>query len=320
MTICDIVGTLFNYFDSNGIIAFRNFVNRHPAVSKWSIASDYSNQNKCFVFTIFPYTELPQETFNYIQSKLPKDIKKTRDISKEAIYFFHEPNRFYISFIIQGKPILFTPNVGHTSLNVIRNCIAADYNRAVVAGGAPEALMKMKALHTESQKNNFNQPLFNNILILSAFYVFISLLLSRERKTEIIGWFSDRDKMTSYCSGVIWVLSMQAFGALSVTMGITSTPEIVIGGNTETPIPMWYDQLIRPADYLAAALASLNINADGSLVREDTKHYKILATTLPDNENIVVFQLKFEKNSSFATIAQMTFSAKQNEQSDTLPP
>ncbi len=308
MDICDIVNTLFHAFDQSAIPAFRAFINRHPVVSKWSIASDYSDN--CFAFTIFPYNELPPKTFNYIQSKLPKDIKEIRDISESVISFFQEPNRFHIAIVVQGKPNLFIPDpdTGDTSLDVARNCIKADYTRN--AGGTPDALNKIKALYLESKKKSFNLTLFSNMVMLAAFYAFISLLLSIEQKTETIGWFSDRDKMVSYCSGVIWVFSMEAFSVLSKTMEITSIPEIVIGGHTENPEPMWYDQLIRPADYLAGALANLNIPTNGPIAKKNTKQYKLLAAILPNNENIVILQFKFAKHPAIASVGQMFFLLK----------
>jgi len=281
--ICNLAWTFLCGFDDTAIKIFREFIKRHPTVNKWNIASDYSDG--CYSFIISPAPGSPQESFDLVQSKLPKDIKEVRDISEDAISFLYEADKFIIAFKVKGKAKLFGDNFQ------ARNYIDTEYQKASKIAN-PETLKMMKELYKKSLNNNFNLSLFTNLIMLSSFFVFISSLLSRESPAEIIGWFSDRDKMTSYCYGVIWVFSMQSFKALSDSIAI-KFPQVFIGGSAEIPEPMWYDSWIRTADYISGALSHLDISVDGTVKKADTKQYQILSRVIADNENIIIFQLEF---------------------------
>jgi len=308
MNIYTIVQSLLHVFDQRQINVFRAFLNRYPKIKKWSIASDYSTTDKknvfdCFSFVVYPYKEFPPAAFDYIASKLATDIKKKRNVSEDVITFFQESNRFYICIILDKKR--------NTSLKVARRNIKAVFNHAISNGSSQDAVCKIRELLNKSKNKAFNLKLYSDIILLAAFYNFISILLLRECQVEIIGWFSDRDNMTNYCNGVVWVFAMAGLSlAKEIGLRLDDT-KIFIGSNNESSREqgMWYDALIRPADYLCNVLANWRVSQDGCLSVNHPKQRKMLQHIVTDNENIVILYPKFQDANSFPIVNQIIFSS-----------
>jgi hypothetical protein len=77
-----------------------------------------------------------------------------------------------------------------------------------------------------------------------------------------IGWFSDRDKLTTWCDGVLWDYAMENVLGIADQLGIrleaTQFPIAVPDPSTPAKDPLWYDELIRIADYFAGSLAAFD--------------------------------------------------------------
>lgn len=321
MNIYNIVQALLHTFentnDQKPIDDFRLFLACYPGITKWVIASDYcigdkQNQYDCFSFTLFPYDELPTTTFNYIRSKLPKDIKKVKELPKDAVSFFHEPRRFYVSIVIDRKRNLFISDSNGTALDKARVHIKSDLQRAIKNNYSLETRQRLRKLVEKSEAKSFSLKLYENIILLASFYIFISVLFLKECKIEKIGWFSDRDKMISYCDNVIWDFAKSSFYIISDAMGLNTTgDEILIAGHKEAPEikEMWYDELIRPADYLSSSLSSWSISADGKLHIPNTKQGELLRHAIAGNRNIVVLHPLLKDPEIFPLVARVNFSS-----------
>ena len=75
----------------------------------------------------------------------------------------------------------------------------AEANRDKVEGATMKRLQELKRL---SQSNGFNVRLIGDLWLLALLFAAITLLIGRERPSEVIGWFPDRDDMTNWCEGI----------------------------------------------------------------------------------------------------------------------
>src|ERR1700761_1151542 len=128
-----------------------------------------------------------------------------------------------------------------------------------VNGASADVIARQKKLQNEARANGFNVALLTDLTLLALFLPVITLLLARERKPKILGWFCDRDSMITWCDGVVWDY------ALGNLHGVAEALHIDVGGINPligAPDPtgntkkLWYDDYIRSADWLAGALAA----------------------------------------------------------------
>jgi hypothetical protein len=297
-------------FDGSAVENFRRFMARHPHVRKWLIAADFSQHNDrpfdCFAFTIIPYDAWLGEIEREVKQALPRDLKKSKDLDEDAIEWLRDPRRFHIAITVNDRPAVFWNGPGSVPLTIAREYIANTLANAIKADASDETLTRIKKLKQEAQANSFNVRLLADIWLLAIWFAVLAISIGRERRSEIIGWFPDRDNMTNYCDHfwydhALW--NAQLFAAtFAVDMTATRCPAGTPhrSGAKER---MWFDYMIRAADWIAGAVAAWDRKRN-LIPGDQSKYRRMLEDVITPAENIVVLHLDMnESGMQFRRIA-----------------
>ena len=294
----DVVRALLNGFDRKHLDQFRRFMQGCAGTTKWMIVSDYcvhdsTRPEDVMALSIVPYQDWFPNIRDRIRAALPKDIKKTSNIAKKTIEFLKQPTLFHIAVVLDRDRTFFTNGAGSDRLAIARQSIKTDVAQTSALGRDPGRIARLKELEQASLANSFNVELTSDLAILSLLYSFVSLLLAREGTQEIIGWFSDRDCLTSWCDGVLWDYALEnASGIaerLGIPLGATQLPIAVPDPNTPAKGRLWYDELIRIADYFAGTVAAFDKTTN---VVPSDKFVRLLRGVIADAENVVILRLR----------------------------
>lgn len=299
-----IVTALFETFDKSSIIDFRRSLSKSPRVKKWMIAADYclhdrDRPNDAYAFTIIPYDAYPNVLNAEINSALPRDMKRTRDIKDDAIAFLSHPRRFHIGFILPEPPAVFYNGRGTEPLSVARESIAITVDFMEMTGRDEDTIRRVRALKQASQARNFNVELLADLYLMSWLYCFVTLLLCRERSIDVLGWFSDRDNMTTWCDGVVWDFGAETLWGLGEKLGIRlpkNAPLIAVPTPNALENAMWYEEFVRLPDYIAGILAAWNFEAN-KIPGDKTKYRRLAEDLMGDARNMAILKIRY--NDSF---------------------
>jgi len=285
----------FETFSKSTLADFRNFLEHNSNVKKWIISSDYclhdkNRPNNCMAFSILPYDTNFSQFKEEIQSVMGKDIKKVRQVSDAAIDFLNDPRFFHFVFLIPDEFTLFTNGNNQSPLEISRKCAEITLQQTIDMERGDERIKRAKKLLQSSKPNNFNHQLLSDLLLASYFFAFINLALAKENKPEIIGWFSDRDKMTEWCDGILWDFFTESVRGLAASQNIDfsniETPISVPDQETQT---MWFDHIVRISDYMAGTVSSWNMT-DNTVCH--AKFVPLIEKLFADSKNSVILGFK----------------------------
>lgn len=299
------IGLLFETFDKGAIKDFRAFLHRNSEVSKWFITADFclrdsEKPNNVYAFTIVPFDAYIPNIRSEIAHALPKDWKRTRDITDRAIEFLSDNRRFHIAFVLPKDPEVFQAEGYSTPLEVARASIAEGLKHFEKQGRAKESIDRVKQLQQASLAKKFNVKLLADLFLLSHFFTFVTVLLGRERRIETVGWLPDRDKMTEWCEGVFFVYGVENLLGVAEHYNVfipEKGPLIAIPtpapresgdetshgeeegttqlGEIEPENEMWFDEFVRLPDYIAGIFSSWDFT--DNLIPGEKEKYKAMA-------------------------------------------
>lgn len=284
-------------FDGSAINLFRRFMGKHSQVRKWIIAADFSQHNDrpfdCFSFTIIPYDAWPAEIEHDVKQALPKDLKKSKDLDDEAIAWLRDPRRFHVAITLNDHPAVFWNGPGSVPLAIAREYIAKTLSNAIEAGASPDVIDRIRKLRQEAQANNFRVGLLADIWLLAIWFAVLTILIGRERRSETIGWFPDRDNMTNYCDHIWYDFALWDAQLLAATFSVDMTGTLCPAGAPDRRSGkehMWFDYMIRAADWVAGAVAAWDRNRN-LIPADQPKYRRMLEEVITPAENIVVLHL-----------------------------
>lgn len=297
----DFLRVLFETFDKSSIADYRNFLKANLQVKRWIIAADFclhdkDRPNHAFAFTIIPYDAYPDALKDKIRGALPKDLKKTKRIRDAAVSFLAHPGRFHFAFVFEKPPAVFYNGPGSEALKVARESLDITVDTMMKMERGKETLRPLKELKQQSLASNFNIELLADMYVLSYLFSFVTILLARERPVEIVGWFSDRDSMTSWCNGVVWIIGHENLHGLAEHFNVSiaaDMPLIAVPTPNAGKNAMWYDEFIRLPDYIAGILAAWNF-ATNELPGAKEKYLQLAKDVVADARNIAVIKIRWD--------------------------
>ena len=194
-----LVDSLISTFGMSAIREFRNFLAKHPMVTKWMIASDFvinepQAASDAYAYTFFPYNAEIQDLKAKVVKLVPKDFKKTKTVQPQLHEFFKSGETFTICLLTPKKynvagDIHAVRRSLDETLRMMRNWHDAD--------GQQKVIKAFERLKERAKANNFNAQLMSTIMIATVLAAFCGIILAQERKIEIVGWFPDRDNITT---------------------------------------------------------------------------------------------------------------------------
>lgn len=286
-------------FDKGAVDLLRPFVAVNP-VTKWLIGADFALHDPrrpadVFAFTIVPYDVFSGDFEKEVDAVLPRDLKRSKSLEAEAAEWLRSPRAFHIALRVdRGRQIFDNGAGGGTPLDIAREHLdltikAAEGHPRVSA----QSLKRFKRLRQEANAKSFPVDLLSDVWLLGFFFALLTVLIGRERKPEMVGWFPDRDNMTTWCGGVWQEYADWGVQALceAIELDLRST-ELTIALPEQTGKKMWFDHVIRAPDWFAGTVAAWHI--DANLCPGDYPKYKqMLEEVIADNERFVLFNMMF---------------------------
>jgi hypothetical protein len=132
-----------------------------------------------------------------------------------------------------------------------------------------DTIRAFERLQEKAKANNFSAQLMSTTMIATVLAAFCAILLAQERGIEIVGWFPDRDNITTSHERIAEFMYGINFSAFCQRHGIDERPIKLLIGRPEpdaaNPRQGWYDELVRISDFVAGPLAGWHYrrNFDG---------------------------------------------------------
>jgi hypothetical protein len=243
---------------------FESFVAQNPTKG-WIIGSDYvigdkTRPHDCLCFTVYPiYEHEPLKHWQEIAEAIPQDLKKTRRIDEKIVSCLRDRRRFSFCFIVTKER---NPNVDRDVAKA-----AIDRNLEIMlrwedADKHDHYIKRMQRLRQHAQAKAFKAHLFADMFLVTNIVTVIGYLITKLASPRIIGWFFDRDSITSAYGGVAKDLFAINHSAICQQRGVPYQGVQLGLGNPlpdpQSPNQSWYDPIVRIPDFLAGTLAAFN--------------------------------------------------------------
>jgi len=290
-----LVDCLISTFSKSAINEFRSFLAKHPMITKWMIACDFvlnepAAASDAYACTFFPYNADLMDVKAKITRLVPKDFKKTKDIGPELGEFFHSGETFTVC-LLTPKNFNAAGDIDtvRDSLDVTLHMMRSWHD----AHDRKKVIRAFEQLREKAKANNFNAQLMSTMMIATVLAAFCAIVLAQERKIEIVGWFPDRDNITTAYERIANYMFSVDFSAFCQRHGIDEhSIKTAIGIPNPDPVKpkqTWYDELVRIPDFLAGPLAGWDYKQN--LVTGRQKYVEILQGAVADNPNVITLIL-----------------------------
>jgi hypothetical protein len=291
-----LVDHLISTFGEGAIREFRQFLTKHPSVTKWLIASDFvinepQAASDAYAYTFFPYATNIQDLKNRVASLVPNDFKKTKTVEPKLQEFFRSGETFTIC-LLTPKRYKIAGNIHavrrslDVTLEVMRNWHDADAQAAIVKA--------FEQFREKAKANNFNALLVSRMMIATVLAAFCAIILAQERKIETVGWFPDRDDLTTSYDRIAECMFGVNYSMFCQRHNIDEGPIKMMIGRPEPdstkPNQSWYDELVRIPDFVAGPLAAWRYQEN--LVTGRQKYLEILQGAVADNPYLITLLLQ----------------------------
>lgn len=291
-----LVDCLTSTFGKTAIDEFREFLAKHSFVTKWMIVCDFvinepQAASDAYAYTFFPYNAEIQQLKAKIMKLVPKDFKKTKNVQPKLHEFFQSGDTFTICLLTPKK--YNAAGDIHTirlsldeTLRMMRNWQDADNQKNVI-----EAFERLKE---RAKANNFKTQLMSTMMIATVLAAFCAIILAQERRIEIVGWFPDRDNITTSYERIAYHMFAINFSAFCQRHNIDERPIKTVIGLPEPdpakPKQSWYDELVRIPDFIAGPLAAWDYKMN--LVTGRQKYVDVLKGAVADNPYLITLLLE----------------------------
>ena len=268
---------------------FRQYVERYRT-TRWGIFSDYvigdrDRPSDSFVFTVAPLGMHLNGLFELALEKSTPDLKDVKAIPDEMHGLLNDARFYSFCFSLKkGDRLPFDRKmIEHGIRDFVRGLRARGGKSAEFAKNFSEVLSKVRA-------NSFSTKLFSDIVFTAAIVSYLIGLISRTSsvRPDRVGWFSDRDRITSaYGELVKQLIAVEAPATCSEQLDGWQGPEL--GVNELQTGGLWCDGILRVPDYLAGALSVLCFETD-TISTDADKFVEMLQNVMAGQRSIRVFR------------------------------
>ncbi len=291
----DLIGALQDCFAKDVEIRFRHFVSNTNA-TYWLIAADFvltghERRNDAFGFSVIPYDTGWDAILGDLRAAGVKDLKQVRSISPSMLSYLKADRRFHFCFLA---------NQDRHELSA-RFDVQRAIDRALQTMERWEdverhssTIRAFRKLRQEAAAGNFNYRLFNDILLTALVAAWLSYLLVKHARADLILWLPDRDKMTSAYGGIIHEMFVVNFSGLCQRCGFDQhlTSLAIAHEPDQKAKHTWYDDFVRVPDHIVGAMARWDLKAN-SVTANHPKHVEILEEVIADNSTAATIKLHF---------------------------
>lgn len=268
---------------------FRQYVERYRT-TRWGVFSDYvigdrDRPSDTFVFTVAPLGMHLRGLFELALEKSTPDLKDVKAIPDEMHGLLNDSRFYSFCFSLRkGDSLPFDrKTIEHGMRALVRSLRAQGGKSAEFAKNFSEVLSKVRA-------NSFSAKLFSDIVFTAAIVSYLIWLISRTClvRPDRIGWFSDRDRITSaYGELVKQLIALEVPATCSENFAGWRGPDV--GVNGQQTGELWCDGILRVPDYLAGTLSVLCFETE-TISTDAAKFVEMLQNVLAGQRSIRVFR------------------------------
>ncbi len=279
------------------IIELRKYLEPFRNIKKWMIISDYcfddpNKSNNCISFIIYPYVYSLDELQEDIKNRAKVDLKHTKNISDEFCDLYHSGIFYSMNFVVNedncichGITVESVRNLITQYIEMLKTWIK---NQPEKKNDHEEKIKKFNVLLNETNRKTFNLRLFKEIFLVNFLVSYLTYILIKEMDIDIIGWFSDPDKIVSGYGEIATVLYVVMHHTLCVEyLGVNyKQPITCLAGQTSD---IFYDELVRIADYICGFVSEFDLE-DANKEYKD-KYKKISSNIVANNKYISIINI-----------------------------
>ncbi|WP_434794564.1 hypothetical protein TPDSL_16190 [Terrisporobacter petrolearius] len=292
-----IIDTLENTINKSTTIELRAFLEQHKDIRKWMIISDYCfydnhRNNNCISFILYPYIIDLATIQDEIKQRAKVDLKHTRSINDSFCEMYKLGIFYSINFIVDDDNFFSKEH----NVDIYQKMICTYKallekwitNQPHKKENYENIIKKFNKFLNETKRKNFNLKLFKEIFWVDILVSYITYLIIKELDVELIGWFSDPDKIISSYDGIAFDLYEIIYHTLCVEqLGENyKQPKIAY---TKIEKDIFYDELVRMADYICGFVSEFDLNSKTKGYKE--KYVKIAEDIVADNKYISIIKI-----------------------------
>lgn len=299
----EILETLRDTLDKTFLTNLRGFLSLHHGAQDFVIASDYCVGDKGKPNDVMAFTVVPRHMIdlNELAHSLPRDIKKTKEITEEISGALNSTRYFHVAFMLDDiRGVMHSPRKCPQAValqNMVDVIEMLDMWIRNQPGGAEKfgaQLKKFKIAEKELKKRSVNIKLFKHVSVASILASILALYISKEAFCQSITWVHDRDKIHEAFGAICFDLfEINHWGACLQEVPENRIPRVGYFVDTEGGRNLWYDPLIRLPDYIAGTVASWNMRAN--LTTAD-KHARLLEQVIADNPHCHLIKIDMSQD------------------------
>jgi hypothetical protein len=274
---------------------FASYIQQHRT-RRWLMFSDYvlkhpGRPNDVFAFTLVPGGTHLESVTAALTSGAIRDFKDVRKISKPMLSLLTDRRLYTFCFIVKPSRVI-TRNV--TTLRRMLDNTIAMMEQWKDAGSHVEIIKQFKAMRRKADAQSFNVRLVDNIILATTLASFLTYIICKYVRAERIGWFSDRDSITTAHQSIAsHFYSVNVSACCQRLMHDWPGPELGLNGAVEEGRSLWCDAHLRVPDYFAGTISAWNIEQH-SLVSEAPKYTQVLMEAVADQRNVHIMRLTFD--------------------------
>ncbi|MCJ2065969.1 hypothetical protein MKK63_25150 [Methylobacterium sp. J-088] len=292
--------SLDDCFNESGVRDLREFIGSHATANKWIVSSDFNTDpvetvHDVYAFACYPVERGVDELRRKIIEALPRDFKKTREISELQRKFFEDRPCYCFVFIINRDTKYLRTGSNDADLVAARNLIDFTIEQLRGNGTGQSYIDQLLRLKQDALRRNFSISLFEKLLLLSLFNAYVCWKLASNTKLDLISCFPDRDKMTEYQDGLFYSLTYINYHSCWQTLfPLDQLPQLKFPEpKTDNPgLRQLTDDLIRVPDFLSAVVARWDLRAnrvikpENATMRAMKRYVDLIRHWHADNQDI----------------------------------
>jgi hypothetical protein len=280
---------------------------------KWSYYSDYcfddrNKPNDVVCFTIIPYIDDFKQLSDYIETIAKVDIKKTRKVQTEFVFFLKSYPLINFSFILNDRKKILGKD--HDEVKIFLKNTFEFIKQQYIDWGYNQPEQKDYYGVLDKKLNCIIQLIDGDkkikqivsMLLVTFFGAYVSSRVIKENEIDLFGWFSDRDALNEVSDNFSIDLFHYYLHGLTngKKFGFAASP----AGSKDNA---FYEELARIPDYIAGAIADYNMQ--GNLISHD-KFNTMLTDYMAENvHNNFVYRVFMDEDK--LSCARITFHKKE---------
>lgn len=271
---------------------FERYLREHNT-GRWLIFSDYvlgdkSRPNDVYAFSIIPGGEYLDSFWDLAKSTNGGDLKDKKSVEEPMLKMLSDPRLFTFCFLVRRPGIV--PK-DRKKIAIALEETVATMLRWENAGSVRPMISKFKALANRAKSQAFNRVVIDQVMTAAALAATITFAICKTGGVERVGWFSDRDRITTAFDGVASdIYSIHVNDLCRKFMNDWPGPALGVNAPSENGSALWCDLLLRIPDHFAGTISAWDVEAN-TLASPLPKYEQILLEAVADKPSVQLLRL-----------------------------